>query len=144
MSILAALPEWVQCRRPKRPRGESLSLMPLREEVEDRNNRAQSQAASPQSRASCLSQPGTSGHVSSSCPQKTSRALCCVLLEHASAPSTGFSSDQIPGAERSRVDSIPGKPDGRRAQMRRHVCSNCTLNLKALQRCDLKPDSAQF
>lgn len=73
--------------------------MPLgEEEVVDRNNRAQSQAAPPipppRSRASCLSQPGTSGHVSSSsCPQKTRQALrarlSAGLLGHGSgAPSS--------------------------------------------------------
>lgn len=56
--------------------GESVSLMPLGEEVEDRKYRAESQAASQKAWASCLSQPGTSGHVSTSCPQKTNQALC--------------------------------------------------------------------
>lgn len=69
------LPEWQQDCRPK-VWGESVSLKPLGEEVEDRNNRAESQAASQKAWASCLSQPGTSGHVSTSCPQKTSQALC--------------------------------------------------------------------
>lgn len=50
--------------------------MPLGEEVEDRKYRVQSQAASQKAWASCLSQLGTSGHVSTSCPQKTNQALC--------------------------------------------------------------------
>lgn len=50
--------------------------MPPGEEAEDRNNRAGSQAASQKAWASCLSQPGSSGHVSTSCPQKTNQALC--------------------------------------------------------------------
>lgn len=56
--------------------GRACLRCPLGEEAEDRNNRAGSQAASQKARASCLSQPGTSGHVSTSCPQKTSQALC--------------------------------------------------------------------
>lgn len=73
------LPEWEQDWRPK-VWGESVSLMPLGEEVEDRKYRAESQAASQKAWASCLSQPGTSGHVSTSCPQKTNQALCRALV----------------------------------------------------------------
>lgn len=73
------LPEWELHWRPK-VWGESVSLMPLGEEVEDRKYRAESQAASQKGWASCLSQPGTSGHVSTSCPQKTNQALCRALV----------------------------------------------------------------
>lgn len=53
-----------------------MSGCPPGEEAEERNNRAASQAVSQRAGASCLSRPGTSGHVSTRCPPKTSRALC--------------------------------------------------------------------
>lgn len=67
--------------------------MPLGEEVDNRKYREESQAASQKAWASCLSQPGTYGHVSTSCPQKTNQALClsvCASVEYGHSPSTGW------------------------------------------------------
>lgn len=70
------LPERERDRGAKKSEGRVCLRCPLGEEVEDRKYRAPSQAASQKAWASCLSQPGPSGHVSSSCPQKTNQALC--------------------------------------------------------------------
>lgn len=69
------LPDWGQDWRPS-DWEESVSPLPLGEEVEDRKRRADSQAASQKAWASCLSQPGTSGHVSTSCPSEKQTRHC--------------------------------------------------------------------
>lgn len=86
------LPEWEQDSRPKSLKGECVSNSSERGSGEQK---IQSQAASQKAWASCLSQPGTSRHVSTSCPGKNKlcgeRSSVHAPVERGRTPTAGYS-----------------------------------------------------
>lgn len=85
------LPEWEQEWRPKREECNSASCHPPNrgsggEKSWERRARLFSLSAGVQK-----AQPGSSGHVSTSCPRKTNRAVCRAPGEFIHAPSAGHS-----------------------------------------------------
>lgn len=93
--------------------------MPLREEVEDRNNRDRARLLLPKAGHPASPSQGLLATFPAAALRKQAR-LCaentsaCVLLEHGSAPSTGFSALEFLGGRprttflmRSTVESTP-------------------------------------
>lgn len=74
--------------------------MPLGEEVEDRNNRAESQAVLPKAGHPASPSQGLLATFPAAALRKQARhcaesTSACVLLEHGSAPSTGLSASDF-------------------------------------------------